>query len=182
MGSGISTKYEKTYFYSKGTYTNQYEEKEESKEDWLVSEDSPKYDAGTDTHTIEYSNEEEVTRFCNEMNLRNLEVTNDYSQNEVVISQHFKVNEQGLFGTRSKNGSVRIIESNEPMRTAMEFYSEISKGGKTSYLANHHGIATKLKGDFEVYFRPYPKSEGSPVVEIKNIVDGFAQKIHFIKR
>ena len=54
MGSGISTKYEKTYFYSKGTYTNQYEEKEESKEDWLVSEDSPKYNAGTDTHTIEY--------------------------------------------------------------------------------------------------------------------------------
>ena len=66
MGSGISTKYEKTYFYSKGTYTNQYEEKEESKEDWLVSEDSPKYNAGTDTHTIEYNNDEKVKKYCEE--------------------------------------------------------------------------------------------------------------------
>ena len=54
MGSGISTKYEKTYFYSKDTYANR---NKEPKEDLLVSEDTPKYNASTDTSTIEYHNE-----------------------------------------------------------------------------------------------------------------------------
>ena len=67
MGSGISTKYEKTYFCSKGSYTNQYEEKVEFKEDWFVSEDTPKYNAGTDSHTIEYNNDEKVKKYCDGM-------------------------------------------------------------------------------------------------------------------
>ncbi len=125
MGSGISTKYEKTYFFSKGSNFNFYEEKEESEKDWFVAEDSPKYNAGNDTHTI---------------------------------------------------------ESDNPMETAMDFYSNISEGGATGYLENHHGIETKLGDGTVTYFRPYPKTEGSPVVEIKINFERIPHKIHFIKR
>ena len=164
MGSGISTKYEKTYFYSKDTYVNQ---NEEPKEDWLVSEDSPKYDAGTDTHTIEYNNDEKVKKYCEDMVRRKPNPKSNYTSNAKETSQYYEMNKQGFFGKRSTGEKVWTIESDNPMETAMDFYSRISDGGITGYLENHHGIETKLGDGTVTYFRPYPKTEGSPVVEIK---------------
>ena len=182
MGSGISTKYEKTYFYSKGSYTNQYEGKEEPKEDWLVSEDTPKYNASTDTSTIEYHNEDNVTKFCEDMLSREPLDDARYSKTATATSSNYEMDERGFFGKKSKGRKVRTIESDSPMETAMDFYSRISEGGKTKYFDNHHGIETKLGDDTRISFRPYPKTEGSPAVEIKNSIKGFSQKIHFIKR
>ena len=180
MGSGISTKYEKTYFYSKGSYTNQYDAKEEAKEDWLVSEDSPKYDAGTATRTIEYHNEDNVTKFCEDMRSRKQSNGSSYATSKT--SSQFEKDERGFFGKKHKGSKVRTIESDNPMETAMDFYSQISEGGVTDYLDNHHGIKTELGDGTLITFRPYPKTEGSPAVEIKNEIEGFSQKIHFIKR
>ena len=182
MGSGISTKYEKTYFYSKGTYTNQYEEKEESKEDWLVSEDTPKYSAGTDTHTIEYNNDEKVKKYCEDMVRRKPNPKSNYTSNAKETSQYYEMNKQGFFGKRSTGEKVWTIESDNPMETAMDFYSRISEGGRTGYLGNHHGITSSLGDKTRITFRPYPKTEGSPSVEIKLTYENLRQKIHFIKR
>jgi hypothetical protein len=182
MGSGISTKYEKTYFYSKGTYTNQYEEKEESKEDWLVSEDSPKYNAGTDTHTIEYYNDEKVKKYCEDMVKREPKLESNYTSNAKKTTQYYETNKKGFFGKRSTGEKVWTIESDNPMETAMDFYSRISEGGRTGYLGNHHGITSSLGDKTRITFRPYPKTEGSPSVEIKLTYENLRQKIHFIKR
>ena len=179
MGSGISTKYEKTYFYSKDTYTNQ---NEEPKEDWLVSEDTPKYSAGTDTHTIEYYNDEKVKKYCDDMVRRKPNPKSSYTSNAKKTAQYYETNKKGFFGKRSTGEKVWTIESDNPMETAMDFYSRISDGGVTDYLGNHHGIETKLRDGSKTYFRPYPKSEGSPAVEIKLPHEDFKRKIHFIKR
>ena len=182
MGSGISTKYEKTYFYSKGSYRNFKEGKEESGGDWLVSEDTPKYNAGTDTHTIEYYNDEKVKKFCNDMRSREPYNGSSYSKTASKTSSHFEIDEDRFFGKKRKGSKVRTIESDNPMETSMDFYSQISEGGITDYLDNHHGIKTELDDGTFITFRPYPKTEGSPAVEIKNDIEGFFQKIHFIKR
>jgi hypothetical protein len=182
MGSGISTKYEKTYFYSKGTYTDQYEEKEESKDDWLVSEDAPKYNAGTDTHTIEYNNDEKVKKYCEDMVKREPKLESNYTSNAKKTSQYYKTSGDGFFGEASNGKKVWAIKSNNPMETAMDFYSRISDGGVTNYLDNHHGLKTQLGDNTQTFFRPYPKSEGSPAVEIKINFEKVSHKIHFIKR
>jgi len=112
MGSGISTKYEKTYFYSKGSYTNQYEEKVELKEDWFVSEDTPKYNAGTDSHTIEYNNDEKVKKYCDGMVKRKPEKGSNYSSNAKKTSQYYEMNKQEFFGKRvqeKKFGLLNLI-------------------------------------------------------------------------
>ena len=180
MGSGISTKYEKTYFYSKGSYINQYKGKEESKDDWLVSENTHKYN--TYTHTIEYHNDEKVKTYCDDMVRRKPETVSNYQSNAKKTSQYYETNKQEFFGKRSSGEKVWTIESDNPMETAMDFYSRISEGGVTDYLDNHHGIETLLGDGSKTYFRPYPKSEGSPAVEIKLSNENFKRKIHFIKR
>ena len=182
MGSGISTKYEKTYFYSKGSYRNFKEGKEESGGDWLVSEDTPKYNAGTDTHTIEYYNDEKVKKFCNDMVKRKPETGSNYQSNAKKTSQYYKTNDDGFFGETSMGKKVWTIESDNPMETAMDFYSRISEGGVTEYLENHHGLKTQLGDKTQTFFRPYPKTEGSPAVEVKINLEKNHHKIHFIKR
>ena len=182
MGSGISTKYEKTYFYSKGSYTNQNKGKEESREDWLVSEDTIKYNTGTDTHTIEHHNDEKVKKFCNDMVTRKPETGSNYQSNAKKVSRYYETNKQEFFGKRSTGEKVWTVESENPMETAMDFYSRISDGGVTDYIDNHHGITTSLEDKTRISFRPYPKTEGSPAVEVKINLEKNHHKIHFIKR
>ena len=182
MGSGISTKYEKTYFYSKGSYINQYKGKEESKDDWLVSENTHKYNTGSDTHTIEHYNDEKVKTYCDDMVRREPKLESNYQSNAKKVSQYYETNKQEFFGKRSSGEKVWTIESDNPMETAMDFYSRISDGGRTGYLENRHGITTNLGDGTTIYFRPYPKTEGSPVVEIKINLERIPHKIHFIKR
>lgn len=178
MGSGISTRYEKTYFYSKSLYKRN----KEPKEDLLVSENSLQYNASTDTHTIEYHNDEKVKKYCNNMVKRKPETGSNYTSNAKKVSQYYKTNEDGFFGETSIGKKVWTIETDNPMETAMDFYSRISDGGITDYLDNHHGIEALLGDGTKTYFRPYPKTEGCPVVEIKLHHENFKRKIHFIKR
>ena len=60
--------------------------------------------------------------------------------------------------------------------------SLFSNGGLNKYIDNHHGVETILKDGIKVFFRPYPKTEGSPVVEVKLIIGDLIQKIHFLQR
>ena len=168
MGSGISTKYENTYFYTR------------DEEDLFVSERTERY-TGDDTHTIEYNNDEKVMRYCDEMVSREPDATSSYTDNALKASQNFELNEQGFFGKRSQQ-DVWTIDSEDPMSSAMDFYSKISDGGATEYLPNRHGIQTELCDGTKTFFRPYPKSEGCPAVEIRFSMENVMRKIHFIKR
>ena len=169
MGSGISTKYEKTYFYTP-----------EMSDDCIVlSECATSYSA--DTHTVEYGSDDRVMKFCDDMVARPPDAESSYQRNLVRTSRDYNLNEQGFFGKRSSQ-KVWTVEADDPIGSAMDFYSKISDGGATDYLPNRHGIRSSLGDKTETVFRPYPKSEGCPAVEIRFNLERAIRKIHFIKR
>lgn len=170
MGSGISTKYEKTYFY-----------KLKDGESLTVAEKPYEYNC-QDTHTIESHNDDEVIKFCEEMVSRKPYEDSSYAQNLANTARHFEMNPNGTFGKPGRGQNVTVIESDSPMHSAMNFYSEMGEGGQMKYLRNHHGIQSKLMDGTDVTFRPYPKSEGSPAVEIRICLESLIRKIHFIQR
>ena len=170
MGSGISTKYEKTYFY-----------KLKDEEPLTASEKTYEYNVN-DTHTIESHNDEEVIKFCEEMVSRKPYEDSSYAQNLANTAQHFEMNSDGTFGKPGRGPNVTVIESDSPMHSAMNFYSEMGEGGQMKYLNNYHGIQSKLMDGTDVTFRPYPKSEGSPAVEIRICFETIIRKIHFVQR
>jgi len=120
-----------------------------------------------DSHTIDSQNVEKVIKFCEEMVHRKPYEESSYSQNLANTAQHFEMNEQGLFGKPGEGKNVRLIESDNPMQSAMSFYSELSEGGLCSYTPNHHGVISILDDGKSVLFRPYSTTEGSPAVEIR---------------
>ena len=170
MGSGISTKYENTYFYTP-----------EMSDDCIVlSECATSY--SVDTHTVEYGSDDRVLKFCDDMVARPPDAESTYQRNLVRTSRDYELNEEGFFGKSSKGTNVYTIESDNPMSSAMDFFSKISDGGATDYLPNRHGIRSFLGDRTETIFRPYPKTEGSPAVSIRIDFERIAHKIHFIKR
>jgi len=170
LGSGISTKYEKTYFYK-------------LKEDNALSVSEKSYEYIVhDTHTIESHNDNEVIEFCKDMVSRKPFEDSSYAQNLANTAQHFEMNDKGFFGSPGQGKNVWVIESEEPMHAAMNFYREISEGGITDYTENHHGVITMLKDGINILFRPYPKTDGSPAVDIMLSIGDFLKKIHFIQR
>ena len=170
MGSGISTKYENTYFY-----------RHNEDELLTVSEKSYEYNVH-DTHTIESHNDGEVIKFCEDMVSRKPYEDSSYAQNLANTAQHFEMNPDGTFGKPGSGANVNVIESDSPMHSAMNFFSEMSEGGQMKYLSNHHGIQSSLMDGSDIVFRPYPKSEGSPAVEVRIRFESRIHKIHFIQR
>lgn len=170
MGSGISTKYENTYFY-----------KRKDEEPLTASEKTYEYNVN-DTHTIESHNDEEVIKFCEDMVSRKPYEDSSYAQNLTNTAQHFEMNPNGTFGKPGNSSNIRIIESDNPMNSAMRFYSEMGEGGQMKYLPNHHGIQSRLMDGTDVTFRPYPKSIGSPAVEVRIRFESLIHKIHFLQR
>ena len=56
-----------------------------------------------------------------------------YAQNLANTAQHFEMNDKVFFGKPVKGKKVWLIESDDPMQSAMNFYSEISEGGQIDY-------------------------------------------------
>ncbi len=93
----------------------------------------------------------------------------------------------GYFGTRGKgNGRVRNIVSENPVKTAKDFYDKAAHGGIERQMNNGKGVYTKMKDGSILSFREVSASDGSPAVEI-NIRNSTEhgdikyQKIHFVK-
>lgn len=169
MGSGISTKYEKTYFY-----------KLKDEEPLTVAEKKYEYNP-TDIHTIESHNDEKVIKFCEEMVSRKPYEDSSYAQNLANTAQHFEINDKGFFGEPGDSRNVWILKTENPMQTAMDFFNEIGEGGLIKYTSNHHGIISYLGDGKHIMFRPYPKTEGSPAVDVFITVSGnLINKLHFI--
>lgn len=93
----------------------------------------------------------------------------------------------GYFGCRGKGRNfVRNIYSNNPIKTARDFYGKIALGGIEKKLENGKGFQTSLKDGTIISFRAISSSDGTPVVEInirKSNTHGDLkrQKIHFVK-
>ena len=92
----------------------------------------------------------------------------------------YPITKSGYFGEKGKN--CRVIFSNSPQATSADFYSRISKGGKTMPLKNGKGTMTVLGDGTRIVHRLITKTKDSPAIEITisespNIKN---QKIHFV--
>ena len=95
----------------------------------------------------------------------------------------------GYFGKSSPDGKTknRNIASDDPVKTAKEFYNAIANGGIEEPMANGKGVVTVLADGTAISYRKVSSSpDRSSVVEI-NISDSTdtggvkTQKIHFIQ-
>lgn len=105
-----------------------------------------------------------------------------YSRNVVDTAFHYEINDNGLFGKRGEGRYVRIIESEDPMGSAMDFFEKISNGAKIGTMNNESALYCHLNDGVRINFRPYSSSPGSPAVDIHIVQMDKIQKIHFVLR
>lgn len=93
----------------------------------------------------------------------------------------------GYFGNPDRGRDfVRNIKSDDPVKTAQDFYDKAAHGGVEKQMNNGKGVYTKMKDGSILSYREVSSSDGSPAVEI-NIKqssdhgDIKYQKIHFVK-
>ena len=95
--------------------------------------------------------------------------------------------QNGYFGDPGQGRDfVRNIKSDDPVKTAHDFYDKAAHGGIEKEMSNGKGVYTKMKDGSILSYREVSSSDGSPAVEI-NIKqstdhgDIKYQKIHFVK-
>lgn len=110
------------------------------------------------------------------------------SHNINAIKSSYSIN-NGYFGEQgdSSKGSVRHIESDDPLATATDFYDQLAHGGIEKKMPNGKGHVTKMEDGTIITMRPVSSSDGSPAVDIniknsKNPSGIKGQKIHFVKK
>lgn len=102
-------------------------------------------------------------------------------ENAEKMKNDYPYNEHGKFGIKGKN--CRIIKSNSPVETSIDFYKRISEGGVMKKLKKGNGTMTILGDGSVITHRIITSTKGSPAVDI-NISHAkviTSQKIHFIK-
>lgn len=93
----------------------------------------------------------------------------------------------GYFGSRGSSSTVRRIEADDPVTTALDFYRTAANGGIEIPLGNGRGVKSELSDGTKITMRLVSSSDGSPAVDINiSKSDDPAgvkqQKIHFIRR
>lgn len=100
--------------------------------------------------------------------------------NATSMKTVYPITKSGYFGEKGKN--CRIVLTDSPQVTSIDFYNRLSKGGKTMPLKNGKGRMTILGDGTRIVHRLITKTENSPAVEIT--ISGSPsiknQKIHFI--
>lgn len=122
--------------------------------------------------------------------IKRKEQKNTLDYNVDKMRDDYPLDEQGYFGKKGKSKgkpaqkqAVRVIESDNQYRTAKDFYSKISKGGKESRLANGKGKRNDLPDKTTIIYRKKTSSPNSPAVSLKTNQSSKvkSQKIHFEK-
>lgn len=107
-------------------------------------------------------------------------------ENLPSLTSRFDYN-NGYFGEKGYGRTfVRNISSDDPVKTAKEFYDKAACGGIERPVANGKGHYSKMKDGSILSYREVSFSDGSPAVEINikksNDHGGIKnQKIHFVK-
>ena len=103
------------------------------------------------------------------------------ADNAQSVAKEYNLGIDGFFGEKGKN--VRILKSDDPIKTSADFYKRIGNGGKQSVLPNGKGVQTIFDDGSRVVYRIKTSTPDSPAVDISiSIYSGIRnQKIHFIK-
>jgi len=157
MGSGISTKYQIDPYYG----------------EMKAREPDAEYRRVFD--------EDYLDDFCREMIERPKVEGSSIDKNYLRVQDKYPLRTGGNLGHRTSNQGRNEFYSDNPMRDAMEMFSDLSYGGATEYTGNNHGIVTTFYDKSNILFRPYTSTKGSPAVDIKITNPGIVrgQKIHF---
>ena len=101
--------------------------------------------------------------------------------NVKVMKKDYPYTKDGLFGKKGKNA--RIIATDTPEATSIDFYQKIGKGGYVDELPNGKGTRVIFEDGTVVTHRIVTKTPNSPAVDIKIVNSKLIrkQKIHFIK-
>ena len=104
--------------------------------------------------------------------------------NYQALSQLYPLTKEGNFGKYSEN--CRIIESDDPIKTSIDFFERLGAGGNVTPLANGHGTKSVLDDGTIITHRLKTTISGSPAVDINTNNTNHPtrikyQKIHFIK-
>ena len=126
--------------------------------------------------------DERLESYFQRMLSRKQEEDASYSRNMISTAQHYEMNEKGLFGKPGKSRDIRIISSEDPMGTAMDFFSKISEGAKAETMNNGSALYCNLNDGVRINFRPYSSTPDSPAIDICIKVLDKIQKIHFVLR
>lgn len=115
--------------------------------------------------------------------------TVDYNAHK--MRRKYPLNKQGYFGKKGKSKGkpgqkqvVRVIESGNQYKTAKDFYSKISKGGKENPLPNGRGKRKELSDKTAIVYREKTGTPNSPAVSLNTPKTSKveSQKIHFEKK
>lgn len=109
------------------------------------------------------------------------------SDNIKATSNTYKYH-NGYFGEKSKqsNNKIRLIISDNPTKTATDFYKKLTYGGIEKKLPNGKGKYVKMQDGTIISWRPKSSSDKSPAIDINITKSDDAggikqQKIHFVK-
>lgn len=108
------------------------------------------------------------------------------SQNVGALKETYSFRD-GYFGIKGQGRSfVRNIKSDDPVKTAKDFYDKAGYGGIEKSMSNGKGMTTKMADGTILSYRKVSTSDGSPAVEINihNSRDPAGlkyQKIHFVR-
>ena len=91
----------------------------------------------------------------------------------------------GYFGLPGSSNKIRHIYSDDPNKTAKDFYNKISYGGVEETLSNGKGKITNMSDGTIITWREISSSDGSPAIDINikystNAGGLKQQKIHFL--
>ena len=94
------------------------------------------------------------------------------------LAKKYPLGASGKFGTKG-SGNSRVIQSENPKKTALEFFKKLGSGGRVSKLQNGKGSVAKFADGSRVNFRPKSGS-GGPAVDVSIAGPrGTHYKIHF---
>ena len=106
-------------------------------------------------------------------------------KNAEAMKDEYPYSSAGYFGKEGSSSKVRIIKSDNPLGSALDFFRKIAKGGKVEKMDNKKVRKRILDDGTVIVFRIITKTPNSPAVNIKivNPKSKFkTQKIHFIKK
>lgn len=103
--------------------------------------------------------------------------------NVAKLSQMHPTTKGGRFG-KAGRGSARLIESDDPMRSAWEFALAASNNPMSTSTIAGKGIIWTMRDESRVVLRFFSSSDGSPVVELfaSRSAGIPTQKIHFVRK
>ena len=103
------------------------------------------------------------------------------------LKKHFKTTPEGYFGTKGSSTGKRRIASDDPLKTAKEFFKIATKGGTKDekVSSGEKRQSYVMKDGSRITMRVTSSSDGTPVIEITVSESAKGQiknqKIHFVK-